>query len=204
MVQAVTGFNRDYSSSLSPRSYRFLNSAKKKNGRLNRSMKPGKSADRLFRELSYPFEPYHYSLRHHHLKIDKEMAASKYLYDHLIIKSWKIQIRLLIDPPYFFKFEVGTDKDGTLSLLHLHLIADVDAGLLEIPRTSKSEIIKPITDLADFRRRLLYLFKPGVEKSPEAVVEYLEAIKRIKEENARLPKSKQRKQLPQISGYVWD
>jgi hypothetical protein len=167
-------------------------------------MRPGKPADRLFRELSYPFEPHHYSLRHHHLNIGKEMADSKYLYDYLVIKAWKIQIRSLIDPPYFFKFEVGTAKGGGPPLLHVHLIADIDAGLLGIPRTSKSEVIKPITDLADFRRRLLYLFKPGVERSPEAVAEYLEAIERIREENIGLPKSKQRKQLPQISGYVWD
>jgi hypothetical protein len=195
----------DHTSSVHFSHSRFLDSAQKKNGRFNRAIKPGNSASRLFKELSYPFEPYHYSLHHHHLKIDKEMAASEYLYDHLILKAWKVRIRQLIEPPYFFKFEVGNeDTDGNLGDLHVHLIADVDAGLSWIPRNAKSEIIKPIPDLANFRRLFIYLFKPGVGKSPKAVEEYLAALARIAEENQRLPKSKQYKRPPQISGYVWE
>jgi hypothetical protein len=137
------------------------------------------------------------------LKIGKEMAASKYLYDHLVIKAWKLRIRQFIEPPYFFKFEVGDeDENGELGDLHVHLIADVDAGLLWIRRGGK--VIRPITDLADFRRRLIYLYKSAARKSQQAEAEYFEALKRISEENTRLPKSKQRRQPPQTSGYVWE
>lgn len=133
------------------------------------------------------------------------MAASKYLYDHLVIKAWKMRIRQLIEPPYFFKFEVGEeDENGNLGNLHVHLITDVDAGLLSIPRSAKSEIVKPITGLADFRRRFIYLYKPAAQKSARAKAEYFEALIRILEENTRLPRSKQYKRPPQISGFVWE
>jgi hypothetical protein len=184
---------------------RFLNSAKKKNGKFNEAIRPGNPADRLFQELSYPYDPCHYSLHHDNLKIDKKMAASRYLYDHLIIKAWKMRIRQFVEPPYFFKFEVGEeDASGNLGELHVHLIADVDAGLLWIPRSAKSQIIKPITDLADFKRRIIYLYKPAAKRSLKAIDEYLDALDRIEKDNASLPMSKKRRQPPQISGYVWD
>jgi hypothetical protein len=201
----MSGSAKYHTRSIRASKSRFLDSAKKKNGKFNKAIKAGNPAYRLFKELSYPFEPCHYSLHHHHLKIDKKMAASKYLYDHLVIKAWKIRIRQFIEPPYFFKFEVGDeDENGNLGNLHVHLITDVDAGLLWIPRSAKSRIIKPITDPADFRRRLIYLYKPAARKSEKAKTEYFEALSRILEENTRLPKSKQRKQPPQISGYVWE
>ena len=198
----MTSLKSNYTPVRASRS-KFQNSRKKKQGRYNRASKPGSSADRLWRELSWPYDPYHYSLKHLHLGIDPKMAQSKYLYDYLAIKSWKDWVYELIKPPYFYKFEVGEeDENGNLGKLHVHLIADVDAGLLHIPRTGK--VIKPVTDRDDFERRLIYLFKPGAYRSPKAVKEYIEALARIDDENKGLPKSKQRKRPPLISGYVWD
>jgi hypothetical protein len=139
MVYGMPCSFRDYSSPLHVSRYRFIDSTKKKNGRFNRSYASGGGVRRLWEELSYPFDHYHYSLKHHHLGIDKEFAASFLINDHLAIKAWKIVIRELFEPPYFYKFEVGKlNNRGALGLLHVHLIADVDAGLLHLPRTSST------------------------------------------------------------------
>ncbi len=181
---------------------RFLNSAKKKKGRFNQAIKPGKPAYRLFYELSEPFETYFYSLRHHHLELDRELAASRNLYDHEAIKLWKEQLKQAMDAPYFYKFEVGQRKDGSLGKLHVHLVADIDAGLLDIPRDG--EIIKPISSFEDYGRVLRYLLKPPVASSALAKAEYLKALIRIQRANKVLPRSKQRMGPPQVSGYVWE
>jgi hypothetical protein len=181
---------------------RFLNSAKKKRGRFNQAIKPGKPALKLFRELSDPFEPYFYSLRHHHLQLESDLAASKNLYDHKAIKLWKEHLKQAVDAPYFYKFEVGQNRDGSLGKLHVHLVADVDAGLLDIPRDG--EIIKPIPSFEDYGRVMRYLLKPPVTSSTAGKAEYLKALIRIQRENTVLPRSKQRRGPPQVSGYVWE
>jgi hypothetical protein len=164
--------------------YRFLDSTKRKNGRANRALREDGPATKLLDNLVHP---HHYSLRYHHLGISKILSGRHLIYDHETIEIWLMVIKRLIRPPYFYKFEVG-EKGG----LHVHLIADVDAGLLHIPRPSR--VVRPLQDRSKHAKALLvYLSKPSVPKNDDALKEYKEAIEELAKENRRPPR---------VSGYV--
>ncbi len=173
---------------------RFVDSNQTRTGRARRALKPGKCGSRLFDELSYPFEPCLYSLQHHHLGLDATFARSELIYDHPAIEVWLSVIRQHIVPPYMYKFEVGKGSNASMALgeLHVHLIAEEDAGLLHIPRTG--EIIKPIQRGTE-EKVLKYLYKIPVPIKGFALIEYRIGLMRA---------SKRGKGLPQISGFIWN
>ncbi len=172
---------------------RFVDSNQTRTGRARRALKPGKCGSRLFEELSYPFEPCLYSLQHHHLGLDATFARSELIYDHPAIEVWLSVIRQHIVPPYMYKFEVGKGNASmALGELHVHLIAEEDAGLFHIPRTG--EIIKPIQKGTE-EKVLKYLYKVPVPLKGFALIEYQIGLMRV---------SKRGKKIPKVSGFVWD
>ncbi len=173
---------------------RFVDSSQTRTGRARRALKPGKYGSRLFNELSYPFVPCLYSLQHHHLGLDATFARSELIYDHPAIEVWLRAIRQQIEPPYMYKFEVGKGSNASMALgeLHVHLIAEEDAGLLHIPRTG--EIVKPIQK-GTGEKVLKYLYKVPVPLKGFALIEYQTGLMRV---------SKRGKGLPRVSGFVWN
>jgi hypothetical protein len=93
-----------------------------------------------------------------------------------------------------YKLEVGKGSNASMALgeLHIHLIAEEDAGLLHIPRTG--EIIKPIQRGTE-EKVLKYLYKPPVPLKGFALIEYRIGLMRV---------SKRGKKIPRVSGFVWD
>jgi len=92
-----------------------------------------------------------------------------------------------------YKFEVGKGNASmALGELHVHLIAEEDAGLFHIPRTG--EIIKPIQKGTE-EKVLKYLYKPPVPIKGFALIEYRIGLMRA---------SKRGKTLPQVSGFIWN
>jgi hypothetical protein len=188
----MQGSSKDYSGFKQRVPSRFVNSNQTRTGRARRALKPGKYGSRLFEELSYPFVPCLYSLQHHHLGLDATFARSELIYDPPAIEVWLSVIRQHIVPPYMYKLEVGKGNVSmALGELHVHLIAEEDAGLLHIPRTG--EIIKPIQEGTE-EKVLKYLYKIPVPLKGFALIEYQIGLMRV---------SKKGKRLPQVSGFIW-
>jgi hypothetical protein len=189
----VIGSKEDYSVSKLWIPSRFVDSNQTRTGRARRALQQGGPGTRLFEELSYPFAPYLYSLHHHHLGLDATFARSELIYDHAAIEVWLGVIRQHIEPPYMYKFEVGKGSFLTkLGDLHVHLIADEDAGLPHISRSG--EIIKPIRE-GTAEKLLRYMYKIPVPLKGFALIEYHTGLIRA---------SKKGKKLPPVSGFVWE
>jgi hypothetical protein len=172
---------------------RFRDSNQTRTGRARRALKPGGHGVRLFKEFSYPFKPYLYSLHHDHLGLDAAFARSELIYDHPAIEVWSMAIKQQIEPPYMYKFEVGKGSFPTkLGDLHVHLIAEEDAGLLNISRSG--EIIKPIQKGTE-AKVLRYMYKIPVPLKGDALIEYHIGLIRA---------SKKGKKPPFVSGFVWE
>jgi len=135
--------------------------------------------------------PHLYSLRHSHLNLDATFARSQMIYDHAAIEVWLWSIAQAIKPPYLFKFEVGQGSlPGMLGELHVHLIAEGNAGLLH---NRRPEVIKPVragTEETLFR----YVYKLPVPPIGKALIEYQKGL--VEAAKAGLS-------LPKVSGYVW-
>jgi hypothetical protein len=102
-------------------------------------------------------------------------------------------IKQQIEPPYMYKFEVGKGSFPTkLGDLHVHLIAEEDAGLLNISRSG--EIIKPIQKGTE-AKVLRYMYKIPVPLKGDALIEYHIGLIRA---------SKKGKKPPFVSGFVWE
>lgn len=157
-------------------------------------MRPSGPAYRLlYDELAYPFEPALYSLHHKHLGLDADFARSDLIYDQPAIDVWRMVIREQIEPPYFWKLEVGKGSQlFELGDLHAHVIADLDAGLSHLSRNG--EIVKLIEEGTE-KTLMKYLYKNPVPLKGYALIEYQTAMMRA---------TKQAKRLPELSGYVWE
>lgn len=103
----------------------------------------------------------------------------------LAVKQIIFKLKELFNPPFYYKLEVGKAEK-----LHIHLIAEKDAGLNELPR--KTERIK---EGYNFEGLVRYLSKPNVAYSEQSL-NYFQTEKR------RLNKLG-RKRFPRTSGYVF-
>jgi DNA-binding transcriptional ArsR family regulator len=170
---------------------RLVRSPKRQNYKAKQSLKE----DGSFKELlDILVDPHLYSLEYRHLGIDQAHANPKYLRDHLILKAWKMVLKEKIEAPYLYKFEVGRFGSGKRDL-KVHLVADYDAGLLDVRRDG--EVIKPIQDsYKDYKTVMAYFRKPDADNSDQAIAELNEALIRIKKEGKY-------KRLPYTSGYEW-
>ncbi len=172
---------------------RFRDSNQTRTSRARRALKPGRHGAKLFEELSYPFEPCLYSLHHTHLGLGADFARSELIYDHPAIEVWLMAIGQKIEAPYMYKFEVGKGSSPmTLGDLHVHLIAEEDAGLLHISRSGK--IIKPIQKGTE-EKVLRYMYKTPVPLKGNALIEHHIGLIRA---------TKQGKSIPKVSGFVWE
>ena len=160
---------------------RFINSSQRRTGRARRALRNGDGpAARLYASVT---ALYLYSLHAEHLALPQMLTAPKMIYVHDAVRSWREAVRHHLRPPYYYRLEVGREHR-----LHVHVLANRDAGLLHLPRDR--ELIKPVYDLEGM---LKYLAKPPVPLSDEALVEYQNAVKRASESGRR---------LPNLSGFV--
>jgi hypothetical protein len=174
--------SRNYTVSKSGIPSRFKNSRKQKQGRANRAFRRGGPAYKLAKSHK---QTCLYTLHYHHLGLPKAFARASMIYDRHALKIWRDVLKKHFKKPYFYRFEVG--RDGRL---HVHVLADIDAGLLWLPRSGK--VVKPIQK-GTLIKVLIYLSKPPVPLSGQALKEYEEGC----EEALRINKS-----LPRVSGYV--
>lgn len=142
-------------------------------------------ASRLWLELE---EPAFYSFYLRNLNLPK-LESYKSIFRDLPVQQIKQAIRTEFKPPYRFKLEVG-DWNMNEPQTHVHILANIDAGLLGKPRDGK--MIQPLTTLKDFENVVTYLSKPKLTYSPE-----LEKV--LEEERKRLGL----RQMPRAIGNVW-
>ncbi len=164
---------------------RFKKSAQQQRGRANRALRPGGPADLLFGALP---DPHLYNLKHYHLGIDVSLAHKALIYERSVLDFWLNRVSEEVKSPFFYKFEVGAESFK--ELLHVHLIADGNAGLLDVSR--EGEVIKAFRPGTE-KVLMSYLYKPPVPFSLSALEDF---------EKASLKLGRQGKALPKVSGYV--
>ncbi len=158
--------------------YEFVDSDKRVTSSLTRAFAPDGPATALFAKLadSYLFTVYGAALgvpeRYRHARCIRSKKA---------LSVWRDALKKHFAGCYLFKFEVGLDDDE----LHVHVVADKQAGLSELVRGS--EQCKPVTDKKGVIR---YLKKPPVYATKKRHKEYLRAKKRVGDGK-----------LPEVSGY---
>lgn len=111
-------------------------------------------------------DPHFYSLHACELGLPPECEDPRNSYSKANVKCWKGAIEASLAPPLWWKLELG-------NRIHVHIIADRDAGLPEILRGG--ELIKRI---ADYEKLLLYLAKPNAEWNAHNFALYLHAKRR--------------------------
>lgn len=122
----------------------------------------------------------------------KEYENPRAMFRWLIVNQIRFTLRGLLIAPFYFRLEVGKQRmSDKLPRLHVHILAERDAGLITISR--KGQVIKPIDDFIGIME---YLSKPNLAYS-----EQLEII--LKEEKLRLKKLGQTR-FPSSSGYVFN
>lgn len=144
-------------------------------------------ASRLFMDLE---DPHLYSLRAVHIGMSSRYEHYLNIFRYLPVQQVIAKLKKIISSPFYYKFEVGKGWDDNLPRLHFHLIANGDAGLLDISRTG--ELIK-IPTLEDFERVIGYLSKPKLAYTPE-----LEQA--LKTERERLSG---KTRFPRTAGCIW-
>lgn len=131
-------------------------------------------AVKLFEVLD---EPYFYTLLPNtHLGFNKEYRNAFYIFRALPIAQMKLRVKELLNEPFYYKFEVG--ESGSL---HIHLIANKEAGLSEISRNGR--VIKEVSNKVGL---VEYLSKPRLSYSPT-----MEVL--LKREKYRLRKQGQKR-----------
>jgi hypothetical protein len=127
--------------------------------------------------LGSTVDPAHYSIHAPRLGLPDACADPARLFDPANIRLWKGAIRECFSGPLYWTLELGNDR------VHPHVIADVDAGLLELPRTG--EIVKPC---ADYLPQLVRYLSGPLEYNARNLALWLEA--------------KRRGKLPRLSGTM--
>lgn len=124
-----------------------------------------------------------YTLHTAHLGLSERLAAPTGIYRHKTVTVWREAISEAFTGAYWWRIEAGTE-----GRLHVHVMADRDAGPVDLVRGG--ECCKPVHDLPGLLR---YLAKPVVLPTDEALAVYRKAKARAR---------KQGKQLPRTSGYI--
>jgi hypothetical protein len=160
--------------------WEFVCSNKRISSQTNRAFKQGGPAPALFAIL---VTPYLFTLYGEQLGIPVKYRHARCIRSKKALKIWRDALRKIFGGAYLFKFEVGLESDE----IHVHMIADRDSGLLEMPRFD-NPACKPVTDPKGMIR---YLEKPPCYPIRKRVKEYLRAKKRVGDAK-----------LPEVSGYV--
>lgn len=162
-------------------------SPKKRKRKAKKAFNKGQGwAAKLKRELK---KPYFYSLHLEHLNLDPHYVCANGLFRELIILQIKQRLLELFERPFYFKIEVGKHRNSEkYPRLHVHVIAEVNAGLNHLARNGS--VVKPVTD---FLGLIEYLSKPSLSES-----DLNESI--FKDERRRRNKLG-RKRFPRTSGY---
>lgn len=148
-------------------------------------------ASRLLMELE---EPYFYSLHMYHLDLPETYTNPAIVFRELPTKQIIHRIKDCFIAPYYYKLEVSKGSQNTSSpKLHVHLIANKDAGLLKLPRDG--QMIKPIPSIEDYERVVKYLCKPKLGDSEEV----RQILDKERKRLARLPS----RSFPRTSGVIW-
>lgn len=128
-------------------------------------------------------EPYFYTLHPHtHLGFPDSYREPFMIFRDCAVEQLKQRLKELLLPPFYFKFEIGESGN-----LHVHVIANKNAGLMHIPRTGN--VIKKVYD---YPRLISYLSKPKIAYTAEH--EQL-----LAKEKSRL-RNQGQKCFPKISG----
>lgn len=128
-------------------------------------------------------EPYFYTLYPHiHLEFPDCYREPFIIFRHLPVYQLKERLKELLLLPFYFKFEIGISAD-----LHIHVMANKNSGLLDIPRTGN--VVK---EVYDFKGLVSYLSKPKIAYTTEH-----ESL--LEKEKSRLVRGGQ-KQFPNTSG----
>lgn len=103
--------------------------------------------------IAEPINHYFYSLHlYEHFGLPKSDEEEYLIYDHKHLNILKHILAKHFQKPYYYCFQVGIE-----GRLHVHLIADKYAGLLDLKRDT--EVIKPVYDFAGL---LAYFYEPPV------------------------------------------
>lgn len=99
-------------------------------------------------------------------------------YDPTLRAVWEAKVKEHFGENYFLKIEHSTR-------MHVHLLADKDAGLLHIPRGG--EVIKPVK-AGDEIKVLGYLYKPHATCTVENLAIWIHAKRKLGLQGKNLPK----------------
>lgn len=162
------------------RPWEFVDSEKRISSQTNRAFAEDGPATALFAILLIP---YFYTLHGKQLSIPKKYRHARYIRNKEALRVWREALQKYFVGAFLYKFEVGLESDE----IHVHLVADMYAGLLELSR-DYSEGCKPVTDA---KKLIRYLEKPPCYPIKKRVREYARAL--AKAEGSKLPK---------VSGYI--
>lgn len=160
--------------------WEFVDSSKRISSQTNRAFAEDGPATALFIALPYP---YLYTLYGEQLGIPIKYRHARCIRSRKALKVWREALQKHFRGAYLYKFEVGLESE----VMHVHLVANVDAAFLEMSRLSNLAC-KPVTDPKGMIR---YLEKPPCYPILKRVKEYRRALK-----DAAGSK------LPKVSGYV--
>lgn len=121
----------------------------------------------------------HYTLHAAHLGLPESAADARHLFDPTNIQCWKHTIKKHFRGPLRWKLELG--EHGRI---HVHVLADLRAGLPELPRGG--ELVKPCAHYLE--TLVAYLSKPPAPYTAEALALWMEA--------------RQHGPLPHLSGTI--
>lgn len=159
---------------------RFRDSGRKRRRKMHEALGDGQGA--ASRLVAVTDELHLYTLHTEHLSLPERLAAPAGIYRHKTVTAWREAISGAFSGPYWWRIEAGAER------LHVHVIADRDAGPADLVRGG--ERCKPVHDLPGLLR---YLAKPVVSPSDETLAVYRKAKARAR---------RQGKQLPRTSGYI--
>lgn len=160
--------------------WEFVDSSKRISSQTNRAFADDGPATALFAALA---APYLFTLYGEQLGIPIKYRHARCIRSRKALKVWRDAQQGRLKGCYLYKFEVGLESDE----MHVHVVADRDAGFLELPRFN-NPACKPVTDA---RGLIRYLEKPPCYRIYKRVKEYHRALKGA--EGSKLPK---------VSGYV--
>ena len=162
------------------RPWEFVESSKRISSQTNRSFAEDGPATALFKIL---LTPYLYTLYGKHLGIPQKYRHARSIRNKNALRVWREALQKHFLGAFLYKFEVGLESDE----IHVHVVADKYAGLLELAR-GNNEACKPVTDSKGLIR---YLEKPPCYPIKKRVREYARALAKAKGSK-----------LPKVSGYV--
>lgn len=159
----------------------FIDTTAKRRRKVCEDLEDGEGwAARLWGTLN---EPHAYSLHAEHLGLPPRCADPTNFYCRENVALWKAAIDAAFTKPLHWKLELG-------ERVHVHLIADREAGLPHLPRGG--ELVKSIYDLEGW---LFYLAKPNAPWNERNMALWLQATRL-----GCFPQLKRR--LPHLSGTM--